>query len=85
MKIRETYKRHVVCDFVLLILYWLITYVNDAPFSYTHSGLDYLQYPPQSLRFGVTIGRKSDIPLYIITLFLISLFISSCTSFFKVG
>lgn len=43
------------------------------------SGLDYLQYPPQSPCFGVTIGRKSD------TLFLISLFISSSTSFPKVG
>jgi hypothetical protein len=28
----------------------------DASFSYMDSGLDYLQYPPQSPSFGVTIG-----------------------------
>ena len=30
----------------------------DASFSYMDSGLDYLQYPPQSPSFGVTIGRQ---------------------------
>lgn len=29
----------------------------DASFSYMDSGLDYLQYPPQSPSFGVSIGR----------------------------
>ena len=53
----ETYERRAVCGFALFVFYWLITNVNDAPFSYMDTGLDNLQYPPQAPCFGVC---KSD-------------------------